>query len=352
MNVAARFARPELLDLPECTIPSARRDALRMHANENPHVPEGAAIGETIHRYPDPYPNRIEQALASLYEVPRANVLATRGSDEGIDLLMRAFCGAGRDSIVTFSPTFGMYAFFARVQGAAVVDIETTKAGDFAIDEEALAQRSNGREKLVFFCSPNNPTGNVVDPALVARMLAARGPSSLVVVDEAYVEFTGRPSLFEQLGRHENLIVLRTLSKAYGLAGARCGAVLASEDIIELLRRIRTPYALGERTAQHVSALLEPERRVHTRAAIAALVSERERVRGALSGARDVRKVWPSEANFLLVEITDRTAVERLAAASIVVREFSNASGLESCVRITIGTAADNDRLLAAWESR
>jgi histidinol-phosphate aminotransferase len=304
--------------------------------------------------YPAPYPLAIEAQLAQLYGVSPAHVLATRGSDEAIDLLVRAFCAAGRDAIVTFPPTFGMYAIAANVQGAAVLPVETRAETGFALDidrlEGVLAAQAGGapKVKLVFACSPNNPTGNLIPCETLERLLR-RCADALVVIDEAYLEFAETPSFARRLEVYDNLVVLRTLSKAWGLAGARCGVAIAHPCILDVLRRIRLPYALTSSTLAAVTALTAGEppsiatRLAHVRA-------ERARVAAALTRSPWVKRVWPSDANFVLVECTDAPgAVARAAQAQILVRSFHDTPALRHHVRVSIGSPSDNDKLLAAW---
>jgi histidinol-phosphate aminotransferase len=348
MSLAAKLARPEILALRPPVLNPTPMGWTRLHANENPYPAPGARDAN-VRWYPEPYPDALEAGLAECYGVAANQIIATRGSDEAIDLLVRAFCAAGHDGVLVFPPTFGMYEVSAQIQGAQVHRGLVTKQRGFALDEALVVSAYVPGTKLIFLCSPNNPTGNLVAPEVVEAVLARYAGTALVVLDEAYIEFAGAASFASRLGEFENLVVLRTLSKAYGLAGARCGAALANPAIVDVLRRLRPPYALASSTVADVALLMTKERREHATQSMGRLRTERERMFRALSECPLVRKVWPSEANFLLVECTDAGAViDGAARAKILLRDFRSTPGLEDCVRITIGSKEDNDRLLAA----
>jgi histidinol-phosphate aminotransferase len=287
--------------------------------------------------------------MARLYDVPASRVLVGRGSDEAIDLLVRAFCRAGVDSVVITPPTFGFYKVAARIQGAAVVEVPLTRNG-FALETDAMIEAGRSA-RIVFLCSPNNPTGNLLDETAMLAICRALADSALVCVDEAYLEFAGRASLAARLAEFPNLVVLRTLSKAYALAGARLGTLIASEEIVGLLKRIIPPYAIPAATVEAVLALTEMPQRAMAAARIRTLLDEREKMCARLGPLACVARVFPSDANFLLVEYRDALRVlEAGKAEGLLVRDFSAAPGLDGCLRITIGTPEQNERLLAALE--
>jgi histidinol-phosphate aminotransferase len=287
--------------------------------------------------------------MAQLYGVPARLLLVGRGSDEAIDLLVRAFCRAGQDNVVITPPTFGFYKVAARIQGAGVLEVPLLRDG-FALDTGQVIA-AGLRAKIVFLCSPNNPTGNLLDEVAMLRVCTELAGKALVVVDEAYVEFCDRASLTARLAEFPNLVILRTLSKAYALAGARLGTVIASEEIIGLLRRIIPPYAIPASTVEEVLALTEAPQRALSAARIRTLLDERSRMHDRLERCANVARVFPSAANFLLVECRD---AGRFFAASksagLIVRDFSSYPGLANCLRISIGTPEQNRRLLAAVE--
>jgi histidinol-phosphate aminotransferase len=347
MDAVLALARPDILELQPYQHATWDPSLERMHANEMPWRAQGDNTIAGLNRYPEPQPRALVDRMAQLYGVPARNLLVGRGSDEAIDLLVRAFCRAGQDRVVITPPTFGFYKVAARIQGADVAEVPLSREG-FALDTPAVVDAGR-RAKIVFLCSPNNPTGNLLaEDAILAvcRQLAGR---AIVCVDEAYLEFTDRASLATRLGEFPNLGVLRTLSKAYALAGARLGTLIAGEGIVALLKRIIPPYALPASTVEHVLALTEAPQRAMAADRVRTLRREREAMRERLGGVGLVVRVFPSDANFLLVEFRDaRRALDAGRSAGLLVRDFSSAPGLANCLRISIGTPAQNERLLAA----
>ena len=328
----------------------ARGGSVALNANESPWPPPGDA-GATLHRYPDPQPAALVQRLAQIYGVRAEQVLVGRGSDEAIDLLVRAFCRAGVDAVAISPPTFGMYAVCAKVQGAAVLEIPLR--ADFTLDADALLARLTPAVRIVFVCSPNNPTGAVVPLATIERLAEALRGRALLIVDEAYIEFADAPSAATLLDRHEHLGVLRTLSKAWALAGARIGTLLAAPEVIALLRRIMPPYPLPTPCVDAALTVLQDGDAALVRERIATVRSERTRLAAALPSLPGVRAVLPSQANFLAVRFTDAAAVYAdLLRAGIVVRDIRRYPGLADALRISIGTPEQNDALLAALAAR
>lgn len=346
MNVLD-LARPEIRTLQPYS--SARMEAgggqIMLNANESAWEPTGDA-GFGCNRYPDPQPPALLEALATLYGVQREQLFVGRGSDEAIDLLVRAFCRAGQDAIVIQPPTFGMYAVCARIQNAAV--IEAPLADDFSLDVPALLAAVTPAVKLVFLCTPNNPSGKSIPHGHIERIAEALAGNALLVVDEAYIEFSGQGSAIDLIERYDNVAVLRTLSKAWALAGARIGSLIASPDVIGLIRRIMPPYPLPLPCVAAALAALSPagQEAAHTHLAI--VREQRAFMRHALSGLPGVREVLPSDANFLAVRFDDAGAVyQRLLQAGIVVRDVRRYPKLQDALRITIGTPAENQRVLA-----
>ncbi|HEY2346863.1 MAG TPA: histidinol-phosphate transaminase [Xanthomonadaceae bacterium] len=342
------LARPELLELAGYS--SARMEAgsdgILLNANESPW-PQDLAL--PLNRYPDPQPPRLRALLAGLYGIDASRLLIGRGSDEMIDLLVRAFCRAGRDAILVQPPTFGMYAVCAAVQGAAVRCVPLSRASGFMPDFGAVLAAVDASVKLVFVCAPNNPTGSQPSrEALLALVDALRG-RALVVVDEAYVEFADAGSLAGEVATHENLVVLRTLSKAHALAAARIGCLIAAPEVAALLRRIMPPYPLPTPCVEAAEAALSPAALPCTDKRIAVVRAERERLRAWLAHVADVREVLPSQANFLAVRFDDAGArFLQLLARGIVVRDVRRYPGLEDALRITVGSPEENAVLMAA----
>ena len=343
------LARPDIRELQPYQHAAWDPSLERMHANEMPWRALGDNSSAGLNRYPEPQPRALVERMAQLYGVPVHQLLVGRGSDEAIDLLVRAFCRAGQDNVVITPPTFGFYKVAARIQGAGVLEVPLLRDG-FALDDEQVV--AAGRQaRIVFLCSPNNPTGNLLDEDAMLRVCSGLAGQALVIVDEAYVEFCGRASLTARLAEFPNLVVLRTLSKAYALAGARLGTVIASEEIIGLLRRIIPPYAIPASTVEEVLALTEAPQRALSAARIRTLLDERNRLQERLTRCANVARVFPSAANFLLVECRDaQRFVAASQAAGLIVRDFSAYPGLAHCLRISVGTPEQNQRLLAAVE--
>ncbi|HEV2681026.1 MAG TPA: histidinol-phosphate transaminase [Rhodanobacter sp.] len=332
---------------------SARMEAsggqVFLNANESAWAPVGDD-GLGCNRYPEPQPAALIEALAALYGVRREQLLVGRGSDEAIDLLVRAFCRAGEDAILIQPPTFGMYAVCARIQNAGV--IEVALEADFTLDADAILAAVTPAVKLVFICTPNNPTGQLVPRASVERLAQALAGRALLVVDEAYVEFAVNASAADLIDRYDNLAVLRTLSKAWALAGVRIGSLLANAEVVALLKRIMPPYPLPLPCVDAALIGLSGWGQVNAREHVAIVCEQRSRMQGALRRLPGVREVLPSQANFLAVRFDDAGAVyQKLLAAGIVVRDVRRYPNLGDALRITIGTPNENDRVLAVLKS-
>ena len=340
------IARPEIRALQPYS--SARMEAsggtVLLNANELPW-PATCGFAQDLNRYPEPQPPDLAARLAMLYGVNAAQVLVGRGSDEAIDLLVRAFCRAGRDAIVHCPPTFGMYAVCARIQDADVIDVPLNH--DFNLEVEVLLAAVTPQTKLVFLCSPNNPTGSVVSLASIAHLASALADRALIVVDEAYAEFARVQSAISLLPRFSNIAVLRTLSKAHALAGARVGTLIASADVVALLRRIQAPYPLPTPSITAALEALSPAAQREVAARVETIVRERERLTLLFTALPNVHAVLHSAANFLCVRFVDAGAVyRRLLQSGIIVRDVGGYPGLGDCLRISIGTPEENIRLL------
>jgi histidinol-phosphate aminotransferase len=350
MSAILALARPELLELEAYPVGAEAPGLARLHANESPWAPPG--VDGALHRYPESQPAALVDGLAALYGVEPARLLVTRGGDEAIDLLVRCFCRAGRDAILHLPPTFGQYAAAARIQDAAVEVCRLERARGFRPDTGRLLDAVTPAVKLVFLCSPNNPTGNALAPELVERTCAELAGRAVVVLDEAYVEFAGGPSLAGWTARFPNLVVLRTLSKAHALAGARVGALIGTPELVALLARVQQPFSLSRPGAEAALAALTPARLEATAERVRALRDERAFLQAGLSACATVRRVFTSEANFLLVECADATAFASACAdAGVLVRAFAPASELGDCVRVSVGARAEHERLLEAVAS-
>jgi histidinol-phosphate aminotransferase len=324
---------------------------IRMHANERPWRASGDTSAAGLNRYPEPHPYELTAAMAKFYGVDARMLLACRGSDEAIDLLIRCYCHAGQDAVTVCPPTFGMYSVAAHVQGAMVIEVPLLRDADFDFDMHSLLAHRDSHVKLVFLCSPNNPTGNRLDSAAILGLARALDGRALVVVDEAYVEFADAPSLIAQIPSLPGLVILRTLSKAYGLAGARCGALIAHPDIVALLRKVIQPYAITQLTIEAVFKALQPAAIEEALLHVATLKYERTRVSDALEVLSATLQVWPSQANFVLVEFKDPAAAwQKAFDAGLLVRDLRHALGLSHALRISLGTPVQNNRLLQSLE--
>lgn len=348
MTDPVSLARRDLQQFVPYEAASPDRDAVRLHANESAWRHHWDESESGLNRYPDPRAGTVLTRLAALYGMPAEELLLTRGSDDAIDVLVRTMCEAGRDRVVVCPPTFGMYAVAARLQGAAVDEVPLDAGADFALDTGAVMAAGRSA-KLVFLCSPNNPTGNTIaldDVRAVCRAMADRG---LVVVDEAYVEFALEQSLAGLRRECPNLVLLRTLSKAYALAGARLGVLIGDPRLVRLLRAVLPPYPVPSPSLEAAQRLLRPEPVDRARAEVAATIERRESLRAELAALPAVLRVWPSAGNFLLIQCRDApSVVEACARVGLLIRDFSRTPGLSGCVRITVGDDAQIGRLLAA----
>jgi histidinol-phosphate aminotransferase len=333
---------------------SARSDTLDgeiwLNANESPWANAGVP-GIDLRRYPSPQPDNLRDALARLYTVTPEQILLGRGSDEGIDLLLRAFCMPGRDRIVSAPPVFGMYAVCARLHAAEVIDVPLIdgptglNADVDGMVDAALAQNA----RFLFLCSPGNPSGEALTMAAIAAAAVRLRGRAIVVVDEAYAEFSDQASATGLLAAHDNLAVLRTLSKAHALAAARIGCVIGSVEMIGALRRCQAPYPVPQPCVDAACDALSVSALAVTRERVREICSERTRVAQAMAGLPGVRRVYDSQGNFLLVRFDDAgAAFHRLLQAGVVVRDMRTQPQLGDALRITIGSADQNARMLAA----
>ena len=341
----AELARAELRALQPYRAAQQVESTIRLNANEAPWSSCADRFRRPLNRYPEIRPGSLAQALGAYFACDPSRLLVTRGISEAIDLLIRAFCREGIDNIVTTTPTFSMYGHYATVQGAAQRTVETLPEDDFEIDVDAVLEACDEKTRLIFICSPNNPTGTLVSRPALLDLLARRGDRSAIVVDEAYIEFSGEPSAVELLDRHPNLVVLRTLSKALAFAGARCGTVMGPVEVIRILNAIQAPYAMSTPVVECVEDALRSSVIDEAQGRIAEIMAERERLMTAMTSFHFVETVWPSAANFFLLRVDKGDAVIRRARDNgILLRDFGDS--LPNCVRVTVGSEAENDRLL------
>ncbi len=307
-----------------------------LDANENP-------FDTGLNRYPDPYQQDLKAKIADIKNVREDRIILGNGSDEVIDLLFRAFCEPGQDEVIILPPTYGMYQVSADINNVKATKVSLTP--DFEIDEPKLLETINDNTKIIWFCSPNNPTGNTLDPEAMTRVLNSF--KGIVVVDEAYIDFSDSQSWIDFLDFHPNLFVMQTFSKAWGLAGLRLGMGFASKEIITVLNKVKPPYNINALTQEKtLDALGHLEEKNE---AVDVILAERVKLGQALAELETVRHIYKSDANFLLVKIDDASEIyDKLVEKSIIVRNRANVMLCESCLRISIGTPKENERLISA----
>jgi len=319
-------ARDEYKDL--------QADMVFLDANENP-------FDTPLNRYPDPQQTRLKESIASQKKVSTDQLLLGNGSDEVLDLIFRAFCEPNQDSILTTPPTYGMYDVLANLN--AVDNILVPSSPDFQLEVDSIFDAIKPQTKLLFICSPNNPSGNSVERKAIERLL--KNFNGLVVIDEAYIDFTKDPSWTQVLEEYPNLIVTQTLSKAYGLAGIRLGICYASKEIIAVLNKIKPPYNINSLTQE--AAIKAFENKDSVQAQIESILNERTNLINAFKSVPFIKKIYPSEANFILIKVDDANKrYEELIKNGIVVRNRSSQLHCENCLRITVGTPSENTQLI------
>lgn len=314
-----------------------------LDANENSL---GSPLLKWYNRYPDPMQWKIKEKLSVIKQVPVNQIFLGNGSDEPIDLLFRCFCEPGVDEVIVFPPTYGMYEVSANINNVHLSKVPLTK--EFQLDLEALESAIKPNTKIIWICSPNNPTGNSIDRQDIEMVL--NNFDGLVVVDEAYINFSRQKSLVSDLADYPNLVVLQTLSKAWGLAGLRVGMAFASVEVIGYLNKVKPPYNISEPVQELALKALDEIGQVNDM--ILQLVASRKEMEGDLVQSKTVVRVFPSDANFLLVEFRDaRGMYDYLVEKGIVVRDRSSVLLCDNCLRITVGTDAENMKLMEAINS-
>ncbi len=332
-----KLARPNILGLEAYSTArddcGSNRPEIFLDANENPY-------NNGINRYPDPHQKALKSRISEIKGIAAGSLVLGNGSDEAIDLVYRVFCEPGESNTVSIAPSYGMYEV-----AAAMNDVEFRKVRlrpDFSMDTEAMLAATDSKTRLMFICSPNNPTGNSFPAEQIEELLERFG--GVVVLDEAYIDFSVRPSLASLVKRYPNLIVLQTLSKAWGMAGLRIGLAVADPAVISLMSKVKYPYNINV-VAQKM-ALMKLDEAAKDKA-VAEIVGQRFRLEKELRKCPEVKGIYSSDANFLLVRFDNPDEVYgRLLAGGVIVRNRSKVPGCEGCLRITVGTPAENDRLL------
>jgi histidinol-phosphate aminotransferase len=314
-----------------------------LDANENSL---GSPLTKWYNRYPDPHQLAIKQKLAFIKSIPVEHIFLGNGSDECIDLLFRSFCNPGKDNVVICPPTYGMYQVSANINDVGIKKVPLTE--DFQLDLIHLENVVDANTKIIWLCSPNNPTGNSLNRADIEMVL--NNFNGLVVIDEAYINFSKQKSFLQELADYPNLVVLQTLSKAWGLAGLRLGMAFASVAIIEVLNKVKPPYNISQATQELVLKALDEVGQVNDM--IKLLVDMRDALADVFRSMPTVEKVYPSDGNFILVKIKDaRKLYEFLITKGIVLRDRSNVQLCEDCLRITVGSEKDNTILIDAMQA-
>ncbi|OZB06368.1 MAG: histidinol-phosphate transaminase [Idiomarina sp. 34-48-12] len=365
MTLAATLQRAHLAELTPYA--SARRSmsggAVWLNANEAPVTPVLAETATQLNRYPSFQSAALNQAYADYAQVNAEQVLSCRGSDEAIDLLIRSFCEPGQDAVMITTPTYGMYAISAQTQGAGVVDVPLVNAADgtlqLNVDGMLVAMASSSqRIKLVFVCNPSNPLGNNVNLAELQRLIESVGDQALVVVDEAYIEFAAHElatnrnvqalnEVSQWLAKYPQLVVMRTLSKAFGLAAIRCGFALANTDVIDVLRKVIAPYPMPQPCLDIAEQALSATGIRAMQQAIAETTAQRLSFIQAIANKPWVKKVWPSCTNFVLLDVENaEQLVEQCRLGGVLIRNQSAQRGLNNSVRVSIGSAAEMQQLM------
>ena len=308
--------------------------AILLDANENP-------FNSPYNRYPDPLQRKLKGFISALFNIDSSCIFLGNGSDEAIDLLIRAFCDPGIDNILSIDPSYGMYEVCAKIN-----DVKVKKAllnDDFSLNSQSVLKLADNSTKLVFLCSPNNPTANLLDTESILQIVKSfRG---IVVVDEAYIDFSVSGGLLPFLSRHPNLVILRTFSKAWGLAGIRLGMALAYPEIIKVLNKIKYPYNVNFLTQELAMKYLNSK--AIREKWIRGIIESRKQMVNELNSLHFVKRVFPSDANFLLVKVNDPIKLyDYLKDHKLIIRDRSRVSLCEGCLRITIGTVSENRRLI------
>lgn len=313
-----------------------------LDANENAY---GSPLEIAYNRYPDPLQYKVKLKLSQIKGVPPRNIFLGNGSDEAIDILFRSFCNPGIDNVIIVPPTYGMYQVSANINDVEAKKVLLTE--EYQLDLEGIAEAIDKNTKLIFICSPNNPTGNSINRDDIETLLA--NFNGLVVIDEAYINFSRQKTFIQELTEYANLVVLQTLSKAWGLAGLRVGMAFASEEIIEIMNKVKPPYNVNEASQQLALQALNNVSLVNLW--IKETLEERDGLVLALKEFDFVLDIYPSDANFILVKTTDAKAIyDFLVQHGIIIRDRSKVELCEGCLRITIGTPDENKTLLSTLQ--
>lgn len=341
-----KILRPDLVKLKPYS--SARdeftgSEGIFLDANENPYETD-------VNRYPDPYQRKLKSRISKIQNIPTENIFLGNGSDEIIDLLLRAFCIPGKDKVTSIKPSYGMYSVSAAINNVQLEEVGlkaksldgSSKISTFHLDPVNLIKKAEG-SKLLFICSPNNPTGNSFPKEHLLKIV--KEFEGIVVIDEAYIDFQDGESMITEVNNYPNLFICQTFSKAYGMAGLRLGKGFSSKEIVKILNGIKPPYNINVLTQKYALNALEQISTINNQ--ITEITSERQRVYDTLLRSQKVIKVYPSDANFILFEVENAIKIySKLVEKGIVIRNRSTQYGCENCLRVSIGTKEENNLFL------
>lgn len=345
-NWPENITRQAILDMQAYSARGGATDALHLDANENPYAPPPVSSTKDFNRYPEQQPAALRARLASLYGARPEQVMVGRGADEGIEILLRTFCEAGVDNILICPPTFGYYKTCAQIQGAGIIEVPLKE--DFTWDEALVIKTAKAAKNLkaIFICTPNNPSGNEASQAFI-ETLCREFPNTLIALDEAYNEFSDAPSFVGRIDEFPNLFVMRTLSKAYALAGVRGGAAIADARVINIMLKVLPPYPIARPVEQTIMAALSPSAMSVHAERTAETLEQRARLEAELMQSPYVKTVYPSAANFLLLDIQDDASLfEQLNKWNVKIRDYRSTTGK---VRLSIGSPQENTIALKAF---
>ena len=342
------LARPELREITPYTPGEYESGFIRMNANESPYQNIGDNSERGLNIYPPPRPLTLQKCLAEHYYIEEKEILMTRGSSEAIDILIRGFCTASKDSIVICSPTFDMYRLYANIQNVNIHEVPLLRNKnldqDFQLDSDAIIGLINSGAKMVFLCTPNNPTGGSMQREDIKKICNAARGRSLVIIDEAYSEFSSQDNYRAIQKNNEYVVCLRTLSKFVSLAGVRCGAVIAAPKIIKFLEKVLPPYTFPTPSIELVlkafqkDSLKVSEKRNNT------IIKQREILRSEIAKIPTIDKVWPSDSNFFLIKTNKlNKLISAAKKTGVLIRSFENQPMLKNCARISVNTPENND---------
>ena len=349
INPILKRARPDIVEMESYS--SARSlykkqaNMIFLDANECAFEPYIGA--ENLSRYPDQQPDQLTDVLCKLYDVSSRNMAIARGADEAIDCLIRIFCTPYQDNVIICPPTFAMYEHSAKIQGAEVKTAPLTN--NFALDINRIKKESNQNTKLIFICSPNNPTGNLMSVDDILQLCTAFDDTALIVVDETYIEYSEKSTgLLPNIENTPNLVVLRTLSKSYAAAGVRCGVAIAQKDIIALILKILPPYPIPQPVVETVMKILTSNNLQRLTEKRAALLDQKQRSITELKTIDIVKTIYPSDTNYILINVKNsKTLIEKCINNNIIIRDQSHQPTLNNCIRISIGKKEEMDKLLS-----